>query len=55
MTGQPDYEAQGRVYTVGGEDWDEIVAAAEDRERGARSTWSSTWARSTRPPTGCSG
>ena len=34
MTGQPDYEAQGRVYTVGGEDWDEIVAAAEDRERG---------------------
>ena len=33
MTGQPDYEAQGRVYTVGGEDWDEIVAAAEDGER----------------------
>ena len=33
MTGQPDYEAQGRVYTVGGEDWDEIVAAAEDSDR----------------------
>jgi NADH-quinone oxidoreductase subunit D len=33
MTGQPDYEAQGRVYTVGGEDWDEIVAAAEEGDR----------------------
>ena len=33
MTGQPDYEAEGRVYTVGGEDWDEIVAAAEDIDR----------------------
>ena len=33
MTGQPDYEAEGRVYTVGGEDWDEIVAAAEDSDR----------------------
>jgi NADH-quinone oxidoreductase subunit D len=34
MTGQPDYEAEGRVYTVGGEDWDEIIAAAEDSDRG---------------------
>ncbi len=33
MTGQPDYEAEGRVYTVGGQDWDEIVAAAEDSDR----------------------
>jgi NADH-quinone oxidoreductase subunit D len=33
MTGQPDYEAEGRVYTVGGEDWDEVVAAAEEGDR----------------------
>jgi NADH-quinone oxidoreductase subunit D len=30
MTADPDYEAEGRVYTVGGQDWDEIVAAAEE-------------------------
>jgi NADH-quinone oxidoreductase subunit D len=33
MTGQPDYEAEGRVYTVGGQDWDEIVAAADEGDR----------------------
>ncbi len=33
MTAQPDYEAEGRVYTVGGQDWDEIVAAADDGDR----------------------
>jgi NADH-quinone oxidoreductase subunit D len=33
MTAQPDYEAEGRVYTVGGEDWDEVVAAVEEGER----------------------
>ncbi len=33
MTAGPDYEAEGRVYTVGGQDWDEIVAAADDGDR----------------------
>ena len=33
MTAEPDYEAEGRVYTVGGQDWDEIVAAADEGDR----------------------
>ena len=34
MTAQTDSsEAQGRVYTVGGEDWDEVVEAARDAGR----------------------
>ena len=40
MTAPSDYDAQaeddaeeGRVYTVGGEDWDEVVAAARDAAR----------------------
>ncbi len=55
--GASDAEAaEGRVYTVSGEDWDEIVAAAnEPGTSRAASGSSSTWARSTRPPTGCSG
>ena len=28
MTAQTDQETEGRVYTVGGQDWDEVVAAA---------------------------
>jgi len=46
--------AEGRVYTVSGEDWDEMVAAANEA-RDFQSGWSSTWARSTRPPMACSG
>jgi NADH-quinone oxidoreductase subunit D len=33
MSAQPDYEAEGRVYTVSGEDWDEIVAAGQEGDR----------------------
>jgi NADH-quinone oxidoreductase subunit D len=33
MTAPPEYEAEGRVYTVGGQDWDEIVAAADEGDR----------------------
>jgi NADH-quinone oxidoreductase subunit D len=33
MTAQPDYEAEGRVYTVGGEDWAEIVAAGQEGDQ----------------------
>ena len=47
---------EGRVYNVGGEDWDEVVAAAGgDDSDSATSAWSSTWARSTRRPTACCG
>jgi NADH-quinone oxidoreductase subunit D len=28
MTAQADHETEGRVFTVGGEDWDEVIAAA---------------------------
>jgi NADH-quinone oxidoreductase subunit D len=35
MTAQPDYETEGRVYNVSGEDWDEIVAAGREGEPGA--------------------
>ena len=41
------------VVMVGGQDWDEVVAAAA-RARAANAS-SSTWARSTRPPTACCG
>ena len=49
-------DREGRVYNVAGQDWDEVVAAADeaDRQR-ARSAWSSTWGRSTPPRTACSG
>jgi NADH-quinone oxidoreductase subunit D len=33
MTAQPENETQGRVYTVGGEDWDEIVAAGQEGDQ----------------------
>jgi NADH-quinone oxidoreductase subunit D len=32
VTAQADPEAEGRVYTVGGQDWDDIVAAAQAGE-----------------------
>ena len=49
-------ETEGRVYNVGGQDWDEVVAAADEAaEAQARSAWSSTWGRSTRPRTACCG
>ncbi|HEY7145164.1 MAG TPA: NADH-quinone oxidoreductase subunit D [Streptosporangiaceae bacterium] len=35
MTAQSEYETQGRVYDVSGEDWDEIVAAGREAEPGA--------------------
>ncbi len=43
---------EGRVYTVTGGDWDAIFGGRPDRARNASS---STWARSTRPPTACCG
>jgi NADH-quinone oxidoreductase subunit D len=30
MTSRTDAEAEGRVYNVGGQDWDEVVAAADE-------------------------
>ena len=44
---------EGRVFTVTGQDWDSIVAGP--RRARATSGSSSTWARSTRRPTACSG
>jgi NADH-quinone oxidoreductase subunit D len=32
VTAQADPEAEGRVYTVGGQDWDDVVAAAQAGE-----------------------
>ena len=48
---------EGRVYNVGGGDWDEVVQAAAGRRATRRtpSTSSSTWARSTRLRTACCG
>ena len=43
---------EGRVYTVTGGDWD---LALRRRPAAARSASSSTWGRSTRRPTACSG
>ena len=44
--------AEGRVYNLAGQDWDEVVAAADGPSAGAATNASSsTWARSTRPPT----
>ena len=54
--GATDAEAdatEGRVYNVSGGDWDEIVT--EDTSAASTSRSSSTWARSTRPRTACSG
>ena len=45
--------AEGRVFTVTGQDWDSITEGIA--ERAATSASSSTWARSTRRPTACSG
>ena len=45
--------SQGRVFTVTGQDWDSVVAG--HRRRGATTASWSTWARSTRRPTACSG
>ena len=39
---------------VGGEDWDQVVAAAARRPTPANGSWS-TWARSTRRRTACYG
>ena len=49
--------AEGRVYNLSGQDWDEVVAAADEAGEAAPATnaSSSTWARSTRRPTGCCG
>ena len=44
---------RARVFTVTGQDWDSLARRA--RLDGARSASSSTWARSTRRPTACSG
>ncbi len=50
-----DYD-EGRVYHVSGQDWDEVVAPPPAATTGpATSTWSSTWARSIRRRTACSG
>ncbi len=46
-------ETEGRVYNVGGQDWDDVVQAAPTES--PRSGSSSTWGRSIRPRTGCSG
>ena len=48
-------ETEGRVYNVAGADWEEVVAAADAGDSRARSAWSSTWGRSIRPRTACSG
>ena len=45
--------SQGRVFTVTGQDWDTVVDG--HRPTRATSASSSTWARSTRRPTACSG
>ena len=45
--------SQGRVFTVTGQDWDSIAQGIGDGTPTSGS--SSTWARSTRRPTACSG
>ena len=45
--------AEGRVFTVTGQDWDSITQGLGDEAPTSAS--SSTWARSTRRPTACSG
>ena len=44
---------EGRVFTVTGQDWDSITQGLATRSPTSAS--SSTWARSTRRPTACSG
>ena len=45
--------AEGKVFTVTGQDWDSITQGLDDDS--PRSASWSTWARSTRRPTACSG
>jgi NADH-quinone oxidoreductase subunit D len=52
MTSRTGAEAEGRVYNVGGQDWDEVVAAADqagDQSGGERLIVN------TRPPTASCG
>ena len=46
--------SQGRVFTVTGQDWDAVVEGIGSGDE-PTSASSSTWARSTRRPTACSG
>ena len=43
---------EGRVYTVTGGDWDDVLA---DTDSSTTNASSSTWVRSTRPRTACCG
>ena len=45
---------EGRVFTVTGQDWDSIVEGLARPRAPTSGSWS-TWDRSTRPPTACSG
>ena len=51
-TPAPRETTEGKVFTVTGQDWDSITQGLATR---SRSGSSSTWARSTRRPTACSG
>ena len=46
-------ETEGRVYNVGGQDWDEVVKLPPKSR--AKSGSSSTWGRSTPLRTACCG
>ena len=48
----PRETAEGRVFTVTGQDWDSIAQGLAMTSKNASS---STWARSTPRPTACSG
>ena len=47
--------AEGKVFTVTGQDWDSITQGLEAQATRQRNASSSTWARSTPRPTACSG